>query len=102
MSYFPLFIYSLVHALEIQVRISCYGMHRFVFNTTFSTPLSFIFTYIGGPLLKKSQNGWQQVGVVSFGANPCNNAQYPVMHANVYDFKSWIQNVMDGDYSQCA
>jgi len=56
----------------------------------------------GGPLLKKSQNEWQQVGVVSFGANPCNNAQYPVMHTNVYNFKSWIQNVIDGDYSQCA
>ena len=53
MSHFPLFIYSLVHALEIQVRISCYGMHRFVFNTKFSTPLSFVFTHIGGPLLKK-------------------------------------------------
>ena len=77
MSYFPLFIYSLVHALEIQVRTLHYGTH-------ISTPLSFIFTYIGGPLLKKSQNGWQQVGVVSFGANPCNNAQCSVMHAHVY------------------
>lgn len=55
----------------------------------------------GGPLLKKSSSGWTQVGLVSFGANPCNNANFPVMYTNIYKYRSWINKVINGDYSGC-
>jgi secreted trypsin-like serine protease len=49
----------------------------------------------GGPLLVNTNQGWQQVGIVSYGVG-CANAAFPDVYARVGHFTDWINNITQG------
>lgn len=49
----------------------------------------------GGPLLVNTNEGWQQIGIVSFGVG-CANETFPDVYARVGSFTTWINNITQG------
>jgi len=49
----------------------------------------------GGPLVVNTNQGWQQIGVVSYGVG-CADAAFPDVYARVGKFTSWIKNITQG------
>ncbi len=49
----------------------------------------------GGPLVVNTNQGWQQIGVVSYGAG-CADAAFPDVYARVGKFTSWINSITKG------
>lgn len=49
----------------------------------------------GGPLLVNTNQGWQQIGVVSYGVG-CANAAFPDVYARIGNFTSWINAITKG------
>ena len=49
----------------------------------------------GGPLLVNTNEGWQQIGIVSFGVG-CANEAFPDVYARVGSFTAWINNITQG------
>ncbi|GAW97037.1 MULTISPECIES: trypsin-like serine protease [Colwellia] len=49
----------------------------------------------GGPLLVNTNQGWQQIGIVSYGIG-CANAEFPGVYARVGQFTDWINNISKG------
>ncbi|PKI13206.1 trypsin-like serine protease [Colwellia sp. 12G3] len=49
----------------------------------------------GGPLLVNTNQGWQQIGVVSYGVG-CADAAFPDVYARVGNFTSWIKSITQG------
>uniref|UniRef100_A0A672LDG0 Trypsin-like n=1 Tax=Sinocyclocheilus grahami TaxID=75366 RepID=A0A672LDG0_SINGR len=44
----------------------------------------------GGPVASRNSSLWIQSGIVSFGANPCDDPKYPSVFARVSQFQDWI------------
>ena len=49
----------------------------------------------GGPLVVNTNEGWQQIGIVSFGVG-CANEAFPDVYARVGNFTTWINNITQG------
>ena len=49
----------------------------------------------GGPLLVNTNEGYQQVGIVSFGTG-CADGRFPGVYARVGEFTDWIKSITDG------
>jgi secreted trypsin-like serine protease len=49
----------------------------------------------GGPLLVNTNQGWQQIGVVSYGVG-CADAAFPDVYARVGNFTDWIKSITQG------
>lgn len=49
----------------------------------------------GGPLIVNTNEGWQQVGVVSYGIG-CADAAFPDVYARVGAFTDWINSITQG------
>ena len=49
----------------------------------------------GGPLIVNTNQGWQQVGVVSYGLG-CADAAFPEVYARVGYFTDWIEEITQG------
>ncbi|WP_057832794.1 trypsin-like serine protease [Colwellia sp. TT2012] len=49
----------------------------------------------GGPLLVNTNQGWQQIGIVSYGIG-CANAEFPGVYARVGKFTDWINSISKG------
>lgn len=49
----------------------------------------------GGPLVVNTNQGWQQIGIVSYGVG-CANAAFPDVYARVGHFTEWINNITQG------
>lgn len=49
----------------------------------------------GGPLLVNTNQGWQQIGVVSYGMG-CADAAFPDVYARVGNFTQWIHSITQG------
>jgi len=49
----------------------------------------------GGPLLINTNEGWQQIGIVSFGKG-CAHEAFPDVYARVGNFTTWIDNITQG------
>ena len=49
----------------------------------------------GGPLLINTNQGWQQVGIVSYGVG-CADKDFPEVYARVASFKDWIEEITQG------
>jgi secreted trypsin-like serine protease len=49
----------------------------------------------GGPLLVNTNEGFQQVGIVSFGTG-CADGRFPGVYARVGEFTDWIKSITDG------
>ena len=49
----------------------------------------------GGPLVINTNEGWQQVGVVSYGIG-CADADFPDVYARVGEFTEWVNGITQG------
>ncbi len=49
----------------------------------------------GGPLIVNTNQGWQQIGIVSYGVG-CADAAFPDVYARVGNFTDWINNITQG------
>ncbi|MFQ3312233.1 MAG: secreted trypsin-like serine protease [Colwellia sp.] len=49
----------------------------------------------GGPLLVNTNQGWQQIGIVSYGVG-CADAAFPDVYARVGKFTGWINSITQG------
>ncbi|MEY8199165.1 MAG: trypsin-like serine protease [Colwellia sp.] len=49
----------------------------------------------GGPLLVSTNQGWQQIGLVSYGIG-CADAAFPDVYTRVGNFTRWINNITQG------
>jgi hypothetical protein len=49
----------------------------------------------GGPLLVNTNEGFQQVGIVSFGTG-CADGRFPGVYARVGEFTDWVKSITDG------
>lgn len=49
----------------------------------------------GGPLIVNTNEGWQQIGVVSYGIG-CASASFPGVYARIGKFTDWINNITQG------
>ncbi len=49
----------------------------------------------GGPLVVNTNQGWQQVGIVSYGIG-CGDKDFPEVYARVASFKDWIEEITLG------
>ena len=49
----------------------------------------------GGPLLVNTNQGWQQIGIVSYGVG-CADAAFPDVYARVGNFTDWIKSITQG------
>ena len=49
----------------------------------------------GGPLLVNTNQGWQQIGIVSYGIG-CADAAFPDVYARVGNFTGWINSITQG------
>jgi len=49
----------------------------------------------GGPLLVNTNNGWQQIGIVSHGVG-CATAEFPEVYSRVGQFTQWINDITQG------
>ncbi len=49
----------------------------------------------GGPLVVNTNEGWQQVGIVSYGIG-CADAAFPDVYARVGEFTEWIHSITEG------
>jgi secreted trypsin-like serine protease len=49
----------------------------------------------GGPLVVNTNEGWQQIGVVSYGVG-CAAAEFPDVYARIGQFTSWIDSITKG------
>jgi len=49
----------------------------------------------GGPLVVNTNQGWQQIGIVSYGVG-CADAAFPDVYARVGKFTSWIKDITQG------
>jgi secreted trypsin-like serine protease len=49
----------------------------------------------GGPLLVNTNQGWQQIGIVSYGVG-CADAAFPDVYARVGNFTGWINSITQG------
>lgn len=49
----------------------------------------------GGPLLVNTNQGWQQIGIVSYGVG-CADAAFPDVYARVGQFTTWINKITKG------
>jgi secreted trypsin-like serine protease len=49
----------------------------------------------GGPLLVNTNQGWQQIGIVSYGVG-CADAAFPDVYARVGSFTGWINSITQG------
>lgn len=48
----------------------------------------------GGPLVQYTASGAEQVGIVSWGYNPCETSTYPSVYTGVSAYKSWINETI--------
>lgn len=49
----------------------------------------------GGPLLVNTNQGWQQIGIVSHGIG-CGDALFPDVYTRVSKFEDWISSIIQG------
>ncbi len=49
----------------------------------------------GGPLVVNTNQGWQQIGIVSYGVG-CADADFPDVYARVGQFTDWINSITQG------
>lgn len=49
----------------------------------------------GGPLVVNTNQGWQQIGIVSYGVG-CADAAFPDVYARIGKFTSWINSITKG------
>jgi secreted trypsin-like serine protease len=49
----------------------------------------------GGPLIVNTNQGWQQIGIVSYGVG-CADEAFPDVYARVGKFTSWIRDITKG------
>ncbi|XP_077091500.1 chymotrypsinogen A-like [Siphateles boraxobius] len=48
----------------------------------------------GGPMVRSNSSRWIQSGIVSFGAQRCDDPRYPSVFARVSQFQNWIKSYM--------
>ncbi|KAK7149346.1 hypothetical protein R3I94_008860 [Phoxinus phoxinus] len=48
----------------------------------------------GGPMVSRNNSRWIQSGIVSFGAERCDDPKYPSVLARVSQFQNWINSYM--------
>jgi len=48
----------------------------------------------GGPMVIRNSSRWVQSGIVSFGAQRCDDPRYPSVSTRVSQFQDWIKSYM--------
>uniref|UniRef100_A0A1L8EBE2 Putative trypsin-like serine protease n=1 Tax=Haematobia irritans TaxID=7368 RepID=A0A1L8EBE2_HAEIR len=48
----------------------------------------------GGPLVMNTKDGYELVGLVSWGYKPCSSTEYPSIYTNVSHYKQWVIDTM--------